>query len=243
MKKRRFLGFMFRPAFVPKLSMPLDRKFVADTFIRGQGIEIGALHMPLLVPRAARVRYVDRLSVDDLRKQYPELKDQDLVQVAVIADGERLESIPASTEDFVIANHFIEHCQNPIGALRNMFRVLKPGGVLYLAIPDKRNSFDRDRPVTTLEHVMRDYQEGPSWSRRGHFEEWTRLVNKVQDDAEAEREIAQNMSTDYSIHYHVWTQAEMLELIVALRRMVSFEVDLCLKNGPEVIFILRKNES
>lgn len=223
--------------------MPLDRKFVADTFIRGRGIEIGALHMPLLVPREARVRYVDRLSVDDLRRHYPELNDRDLVHVAVIADGERLESIPDSTEDFVIANHFIEHCQNPIGALRNMFRVLKPGGVLYLAIPDKRHSFDADRPVTTLEHVMRDYQEGPAWSRREHFVEWTQLVNKVKDNEEAQREIAQNMSIDYSIHFHVWTQAEMLELIVALRRMVSFEVDLCLKNGPEVIFILRKNEA
>lgn len=223
--------------------MPIDRKFVADTFIRGRGIEIGALHMPLPVPREARVRYVDRLSVDDLRRHYPELNDQDLVPVAIIADGERLESILDSTEDFVIANHFIEHCQDPIGALRNMFRVLKPGGVLYLAIPDKRNSFDADRPVTTLEHVMRDYQEGPAWSRREHFEQWTRLVNKVQDNEEAQREIAQNMSIDYSIHYHVWTQAEMLELIVALRRIVSFEVDLCLKNGPEVIFILRKNEA
>ena len=223
--------------------MPLDREFVANTFISGQGIEIGALHMPLRVPRAAKVRYVDRFTVADLRKHYPELNDKDLVSVDIIADGERLESIPASTQDFVIANHFIEHCQNPIGALQNMFRVLKPGGVLYLAIPEKRNSFDAARPVTPLEHLMRDYHEGPEWSRRQHFEEWTRLVNKVQDDAAAEREIEQNMAIDYSIHYHVWTQAGMLELVVALRRMVSFEVDLCLKNGPEVIFILRKNDS
>ena len=222
--------------------MPLDREFVANTFIRGQGIEIGALHMPLRVPRSAKVRYVDRFTVADLRKHYPELNDKDLVQVDILADGERLESISDSTEDFVIANHFIEHCQNPIGALENIFRVLKPGGTLYLAIPDKRNSFDAERPVTTLEHLMRDYHEGPAWSRRQHFEEWTRLVNKVQDDAAAETEIAQNMAIDYSIHYHVWTQSEMLELLVAFREMVSFEVELCLKNGPEVIFILRKNE-
>ena len=225
------------------LPMPIDREFVANTFIRGEGIEIGALHMPLRVPRSAKVRYVDRLSVAELRRHYPELNDKDLVRVDIIADGERLESISDSTQDFVIANHFIEHCQNPIGAALNMLRVLKPGGVLYLAIPDKRNSFDVDRPVTTIEHVMRDHQEGPEWSKRQHFEEWTRLVNKVQDDEAAEREIAQNLLIDYSIHYHVWTQAEMLELMVALRKIVSFEVELCLKNGPEVIFILRKNAS
>lgn len=221
--------------------MRLDREFVADTFIRGRGIEIGALHMPLGVPRSAKVKYVDRFSVEALRKHYPELNGKELVRVDIIADGERLETVQDATQDFVIANHFIEHCQNPVGALINMFRVLKPGGVLYLAIPDKRNSFDADRPVTTLEHVMRDYEEGPAWSKRQHFEEWTRLVNKVQDDEEAEKQIALNLSIDYSIHYHVWTQAEMLELIVALRKMVSFEVELCLKHEAEVIFILRKN--
>jgi len=222
--------------------MPIDREFVANTFIKGHGIEIGALHMPLKVPRTAIVKYVDRLSVEALRRHYPELNDKDLVNVDIIADGERLESVSDSTQDFVIGNHFLEHCQDPIGAALNMFRVLKPGGVLYLAIPDKRNSFDVDRPVTSLQHLMRDHEDGPSWSRREHFEEWTRLVNKVQDEQRAEQEIEQNMAIDYSIHYHVWTQAEMLEFVVALRKMTSFEVELCLRNGPEVIFILRKNE-
>lgn len=223
--------------------MPIDREFVANTFIKGRGIEIGALHMPLRVPRTAIVKYVDRLSVEALRRHYPELNDKDLVNVDIIADGERLESVTDATQDFVIANHFLEHCQDPIGAALNMFRVLKPGGVLYLAIPDKRNSFDVDRPVTSLEHLMRDHEDGPSWSRREHFEEWTRLVNKVQDEQRAVQEIEQNMAIDYSIHYHVWTQAEMLEFVVALRKMISFEVEICLRNGPEVIFILRKNES
>jgi SAM-dependent methyltransferase len=219
--------------------MRLDREFLADTFIKGQGIEIGALHMPLRVPRSAKVRYVDRFSAADLRIHYPELNDKKIVKVDIVTDGERLDAIANATQDFVIANHFIEHCQNPIGAVLNMLRVLKPGGILYLAIPDKRCSFDVDRPSTSLAHLMRDYEEGPAWSRRQHFEEWTRLVNKVRDDDEAEKEIVRNMNMDYSIHYHVWTQAEMLELIVALRQMANFEVEVCLRHEAEVIFILR----
>jgi ubiquinone/menaquinone biosynthesis C-methylase UbiE len=209
--------------------------------LRGEGIEIGALHMPLRVPATASVKYVDRMSVAGLRAHYPELDDQEFVPVDIIADGERLESINDATQDFVIANHFIEHCQNPIGALLNMFRVLKPGGILYLAIPDKRCSFDVDRPVTPLEHLLRDYHEGPQWSRRQHFDEWTRLVNKIIDDDEAERQAAANMEMDYSIHYHVWTQAEMLELLVALRRMSRFEMEIALMHESEVIFVLRKS--
>lgn len=79
----------------------------------------------------------------------------------------------------MIANHFLEHCENPIKAFLNMLRVLRPGGILFLAVPDKRHTFDRDRPVTPLAHLVRDYEEGPGWSRKGHFEEWVRLVHKV----------------------------------------------------------------
>lgn len=219
----------------------LDRRSnIAKKYIRGDGIEIGALHNPLGVPKSARVKYLDRIPVDELRKQYPELNAKEFVKLDLIGDGERLDSIQDHTQDFVIANHFIEHCENPIGAIKNMLRVLKNDGILYLALPDKRYTFDVDRPVTSLEHLMKDYEEGPDWSKRNHFEEWTRLVNKVQDDAEAEKQITQLMNSGYSIHFHVWTQTAMLELILSLKESLDFELELFLKSGSEIIFILKK---
>jgi SAM-dependent methyltransferase len=148
-------------------------------YLRGEGIKIGALHNPLLLPQSAKIKYVDRMSLPDLRKQYPELGSKELVDVDILDDGELLATIKDSTQDFVIANQFLEHCQNPIGAIRNMLRVLKEGGVLYLSIPDKRYSFDADRPVTSIEHLLKDYQEGPEWSKKQHFEEWIRYIDKI----------------------------------------------------------------
>lgn len=230
----RLLGAPLKPGEL------LRRKTIARVFLRGEGIEIGALHNPLKVPPAARVRYVDRLSVADLRREYPELAGKALVNVDILDDGERLASVADATQDFVIANHFIEHCEDPIGAVRNMLRVLKGGGVLYLAIPDKRFTFDKDRPVTPIDHLIRDFQEGPAWSRRQHFEEWTRLVNKVTDEARIEREVEDLMTKRVPIHFHVWTQAELLDLISRLRRMWAFDVELMFKRDNELIFILRK---
>ena len=60
----------------------------------------------------------------------------------VIDNGETLQTLPDARQDFVVANHFLEHCQDPIGTIVNHFRVLKPGGVLFMAVPDKRWSFD-----------------------------------------------------------------------------------------------------
>ena len=230
----RLLGAPVRPEEL------LRRKTIAGAYLRGRGIEIGALHNPLKVPKTARVRYVDRMGTADLRKEYPELDGKKLVSVDILDDGTTLATLADGTQDFVIANHFVEHCEDPIRALGNMLRVLKDGGILYLAIPDKRYTFDRDRPVTPIEHLMRDYQEGPAWSRRQHFEEWTRLVNRVRDEKRVARETDDLMAKRAPIHFHVWTQADLIELIAALRRMWPFDVELLFKRHNEVIFVLRK---
>jgi len=47
-------------------SMTEVRKTIADNFIAGQGLEIGAFASPLPVPAAARVTYVDKYNLDDL---------------------------------------------------------------------------------------------------------------------------------------------------------------------------------
>ena len=232
----RLLGAPLKPEEL------LRRKTIARAFLRGEGIEIGAMHNPLKVPSHVHVKYVDRVSHVDLAKDHPELRSK-LIRVDIIDDGETLATIPDSSQDFVIANHFVEHCQNPIGALRNMLRVLRRDGVMFLAIPDNRYTFDVDRPVTPIEHLLRDDREGPSWSRRQHYEEWTRLVDKVTGCAEAERHAEELMRRQAPIHYHVWTQVELLELIGTLRRQHTFEIELIFKRDNEVIFILRKSDA
>jgi SAM-dependent methyltransferase len=230
---RRFSSLRFGVAF--------NRAAIARRFIQGSGIEIGALHNPLRVPRGTQVRYVDRMPVAELRRQYPELEGEDLVEVDVIDDGERLGSIADDSQDFVVANHFLEHSENPIGALLNMFRVLRTGGILYLAVPDKRFTFDLKRPTTPLDHLLRDYEDGPDYSRRSHFEEWARLVDDVPEP-DIERHVADLIARDYSIHFHVWTQADVLGLLVALREWfgVSYDLEVAVRNDHENVFVLRK---
>ncbi len=65
--------------------------------------------------------------------------------------------------------------------------MLREGGILYLAAPDRRRTnFDRNRAETPLEHLLRDHEEGPGWSRAQHYEEWSRLAIEVPADEVAE---------------------------------------------------------
>ncbi|MSP96745.1 MAG: methyltransferase domain-containing protein [Betaproteobacteria bacterium] len=193
------------------------RKELAARFLAGDGIEIGALHEPLATPPAARVRYLDRLSLDKLREHYPELDGQPLVNVDIVDDGETLATIPDGALDFVIANHMLEHCENPLGAIRNHFRAVRKGGVLYYAVPDKRFSFDKDRQPTPIDHFTVDDRPGPSRSRDAHFEEWVRLVLQINDPQAVRDEIERLKGINYSIHFHVWDFDSFMEFVDLVR--------------------------
>ena len=224
-----------------------NRIFVARRYLHGSGIEVGALHNPLPVPRGAVVRYVDRMSASDLRRQYPELAHESLTDPDVIDDGEKLASFGDASVDFVIANHFIEHCEDPIGALIHFMRVTRPGGVVYIAVPDKRHTFDRSRPLTTVEHLVTDHTRGPEQSRRAHFVEFAGTMKNLVGDPEYEKiiHLLQDpdflQSTNYSIHYHVWDHHAFLAFLSQVRDLfeMPYDIDFALRNGVETIAILR----
>lgn len=217
------------------------RKEIASQYLRGEGIEIGALNAPLEIPETVKVNYLDRMSVSSLRQQYPELALVNLVEVDIIDDGEALASVKNNSFDFVIANHMIEHCQNPIKAISNFLRVLKPGGIVYMGVPDKRYTFDLDRPLTSLEHLVRDYKEGPAWSKLFHYEEYIRYVDKVDESNFTER-LNYLLGKDYSIHFHVWVPESFLELLQYCQQKLNFafEIELFKSNDFEILVILRK---
>ena len=141
----------------PVVTEPRDWRSYFVSMLVGNGLEIGPLHEPLPKHSGASVVYVDRLPLAELLKHYPELPVEDLVDPDIIDDAESLRTIPNETYDFVSAAHVIEHMRNPIAALENWFRVLKPAGLLYLVVPDKRVTFDRARSQTPLEHMLLDY--------------------------------------------------------------------------------------
>jgi SAM-dependent methyltransferase len=238
----RIRGLLGRSRWLGKLSGAgtLSRESLACTYLRGSGLEIGALHSPLRVPAAARVTYVDRLTVQELRQHYPELRDLPLVAADIVDDGERLGTIGDESQDFVIANHFIEHCEDPIGTIETFRRVLRAGGIVYLAVPDKRFTFDRNRPLTTLDHLLADHRQGPAMSRREHLEEWARVVGGQTEEGKLQTHVEHLDRTGYSIHFHVWTVASWLELMVAVHGSLGLEVEAVLSASQECITILRK---
>jgi len=220
-----------------------NRMTLSHKFIRGNGIEIGALHMSLSVHPDAKVKYVDYLPVSKLRKHYPELKDLPLVDVDIVDDGEKLTKVKKSSQDFIIANHFLEHCQDPIGTLITFYEKLRGGGILYMAIPDKRYTFDMHRPLTSYTHLLEEHKIYPSKKfYRAHCQEVAKLTEGIKQKKNIENRAQALMDMNYSIHYHVWTQKELVEFFnkTAERFSLNIEIEAMINNMHEVIFIIKK---
>jgi SAM-dependent methyltransferase len=221
---------------------PISRETIAAHFLRGAGLEIGALHRPLEMPPGALVRFVDMAPAEILRTRFPEVGH---VTVPDIVDnGETLATVPDGSQDFVVANHFLEHTEDPFSTLRTFLRVLRPGGFIFMAIPDKRWTFDAPRPITDLAHLLRDYREGPQSSRVAHYDEWLRIIDGFSGDVLAERRDA-FIRDRVNIHFHVWTIDEMSEMFAAARRELGLpvEIKLCYADPPnlEVVWVLQKD--
>lgn len=213
------------------------REDLSFRYLRGEGIEIGALYSPLRVPPAARVTYVDHASGDELGRIYPE---HTWVQVPdVVDEGERLGKFADESLDFVIANHMLEHVEDPIEALGHFFRVLRPGGILFLTLPDPRGTFDGRRERTTVEHLLRDHREGPAVSRREHQEEWARVVEGILDDEEVARRADEFEGQGSRNHFHVWELEGFLAFVLAAGPPA--DVEAAQVTGDEFAVILRKN--
>jgi SAM-dependent methyltransferase len=219
------------------------RRLVADVFLAGTGIEVGALQDPLPVEEGVTVKYVDRFSKAQLYEQYPELRGAPLVEVDIVDNGEVLASLPAQSQDFVIANHFLEHTQDPIATLKNFRRVVKPGGWMYIAVPDQTSTFDRDRTPTSLDHIIADHREGPRISRHQHFVEWVTKCEphfgRVYQGHEIDMRVKELEDKDYSIHFHCWAPDGFKDLLSYCADEVGFRIAFFARCPGEVVVVLK----
>src|SRR4051812_24672027 len=134
------------------------------------------------------------------------------------------------TLDYLCSSHVLEHLANPIAALHEWHRVLRRGGLLYLVVPDKRFTFDEPRAVTTIEHLLRDFDQGTTPADAiPHIDEfvfqtdWSILSPNITPEERPARQAMARAAylrqleagLGIDIHYHTFTPESLEALLHA----------------------------
>ena len=128
-------------------------KLLSSISLNGTGLEIGPLCWPVVAKSEAKIFYADHATTEQLKALYKGDKgvpQDQIVPIDYALQGRPLaQTVGKKKFDYIIASHVIEHVPDMVGWLQETASILKPGGVLSLAIPDKRFTFDIDRHVST----------------------------------------------------------------------------------------------
>jgi len=138
-----------------------------------------------------------------------------------VADAVDLGGFEDSEYDFILSCHSLEHIANPIKALKNWRRIAP--GYLVLILPYFRDTFDQFRPVTTLNHMISDFEGNIGEDDLTHLQEVVELTDLSRVELlrglapeEGKAKVAE-MSSDNlryrSMHHHVFDQQNTIELV------------------------------
>ena len=153
-------------------------------------------------------------------------------------DGSNLVNVLDSTYDILLSSHNLEHFANPVKALKEWQRVLKPSGALVLVLPYYRATFDHRRQPTGVDHMFDDFNQNIGEDDLTHLDEILEKHDLTRDPLAGSKEDFHKRSiNNYSnrcLHHHVFDERNSRELLVRVGFRVLL-VDLAI---PHHICIL-----
>jgi len=189
-----------------------DLREISTSRLRGSGIEFGGGTSPMGVPLCCEVKYADLFSQEDLHARAYTVQGGDFVPLTYVMGMEDMRLVPDASLDFVIACHVIEHIRNPLRAFEQVYRKLKPGGQYVLVVPEKRLTFDRERALTTLEHLVADFEEPSAERDVPHYFEFFSKVYFIPEADLAQR-VGEAIAGNHDLHFHTWTYESFAEMV------------------------------
>lgn len=246
--------------YVEFRGIPLCRGwgYFGRKYLRGEGLEIGALHFPQIVRSGTTVRYVDRLSHEELVARYPELEPNSIVRPSVIDNGFELSKVTACSQDFVVANHVLEHSPNPLQTLKNWARLIRDSGHILISVPIAERCFDQGRAPTSVEHFYEDYKlcldgnmDDFHARNMAHYKEWVSIsdpvVRKEQGkppmSAQEQEQFSQALSQDKAeIHFHTFSYQSFLDFLELFIERICGDFTICTtgERGIELVAVLQR---
>ncbi len=201
--------WVFTPynAYKRKFQVKFRESSLAHKYLDGKkGLEIGgSAHNPF----GLDTRNVDYTPDDNQYKKMESTNVGSVLPVDILASGDNI-PVPDESEDFIVSAHVIEHFPDPIKTLKEWYRIIRPRGYIFMIVPHKERTFDKELPRTTLQELI---------DRHG---------GRI------------NTKPNINDHYSVWITEDMVELIEYLGWNIVEVQDIDDKVGNGFTVVVQK---
>ncbi len=134
-----------------------------------------------------------------------------------VAEATDLSAMTSDAYDFLLSSHMIEHTADPLKALAEWIRVVRPGGLFAIIVPHGEGTFDHRRPVTPLSHMIDDFENNVTEADLTHLEEILALHDLSRDPGsdgiEAFEARSRRNAENRCLHQHVFDTRSTVEMI------------------------------
>jgi SAM-dependent methyltransferase len=157
------------------------------------------------------------------------------IRQRLIGEAGALPALASDSYDVVLASHVLEHLANPLGALAEWSRIVRPGGRLLLIVPHRDGTFDHRRPVTSIEHLIDDAERGTTEDDLTHLPEVLELHDLTRDQGSPSRELFEQRARENlltrGMHHHVFVSQTVVQAceaaglkVLLLRPQLPFDI-------------------
>ena len=154
---------------------------------KSKGLEIGPLDKPIISKQMGPVFYVDHANQQELIAKYrndPNTNIDEIVHVDFVQNtGSLKDALGDQKFDYIIASHVAEHVPDLVSWLQDLNSSLNEDGVIRLAIPDKRYTFDFLRQLSDISDVLAAHIEKRKVSHPQRIIDFHlnyRIVNQIE---------------------------------------------------------------
>jgi len=130
--------------------------------------------------------------------------------------------------DFIVTSHAIEHFANPIKTLKLWEKyLLKENGYILSIVPDYQYCFDRKRPLTTMEHLIEDYNTDIGEDDTTHIQEQKDLHDWSYGGHHQFYELCEINYLTRVVHHHTF-DIELVEEMFdycGFKKVISYKQD------------------
>jgi SAM-dependent methyltransferase len=161
----------------------------------------------------------------------------------IINDAVSISKVSDNAYDFVFSSHCLEHIANPMKAVQEWLRILKPEGHLIIVVPEKSHCFDHQREYSSFSTLLSQYEKNVGEDDLSTLQEILRKHDLRLDPWAGSFENFTKRSLDNyknrCLHHYVYNPKLLNEICAYFKCKGIYTIT----NGLNIWFIMQKTSS